>query len=101
MMNGSPLVSVIIPTYNRAYILRDSIDSALGQRSANIEVIVADDGSTDGSATLVGNYKKGVTYLYQENQGAAAARNLGVRAAKGAYIAFLDSDDVWGPDKVR
>lgn len=100
-MNGSPLVSAVIPTYNRAYILRDSIDSALGQRSANIEVIVVDDGSTDDTAPLVGKYKRGVTYLYQENQGAAAARNLGVRAAQGSYIAFLDSDDVWVPEKVK
>lgn len=100
-MNDSSLVSVVIPTYNRAYILRDAINSALEQRSANTEVIVVDDGSTDDTADLVAGYKERVTYLCQTNQGAGVARSLGVRNARGAYIAFLDSDDVWVSHKVK
>ena len=100
-MNDLPLVSVVIPTYNRAYILRDAINSALEQKSANTEVIVVDDGSTDDTAALVAGYKERVTCLRQPNQGAGVARSLGVRSAQGAYIAFLDSDDVWVPDKVK
>jgi glycosyltransferase involved in cell wall biosynthesis len=101
MMNNLPLVSVVIPTYNRAYILRDAIYSALEQRSVNTEVIVVDDGSTDDTTSVVAGYKERVTYLRQANQGAGAARSLGVRSARGAYIAFLDSDDVWVSGKVK
>ncbi|HEY6350696.1 MAG TPA: glycosyltransferase family A protein [Candidatus Angelobacter sp.] len=101
MMNDLPLVSVVIPTYNRAYILQDAINSALEQRSANTEVIVVDDGSTDDTAALVAGYKERVIYLRQTNQGAGVARSLGVRSAQGTYIAFLDSDDVWVSDKVK
>jgi glycosyltransferase involved in cell wall biosynthesis len=100
MMNDFPLVSVVIPTYNRAYILRDSICSALEQ-SVNTEVLVVDDGSSDDTASVVAGYKDRVIYLHQVNQGAGAARSLGVRSARGAYIAFLDSDDVWVSDKVK
>jgi len=100
-MKDFPLFSVVIPTYNRAYILCDSINSALEQRSANTEVIVVDDGSTDETGSVVAGYRERVTYLYQTNQGAGAARSLGVRSARGAYVAFLDSDDVWVSDKVK
>jgi len=94
------MVSVIIPTYNRAHILRDAIESALGQEGAELEVVVADDGSTDGTADLVAGYSDRVVYLWQEHRGAAAARNLAIEASRGDYVAFLDSDDVWLPGKL-
>jgi glycosyltransferase involved in cell wall biosynthesis len=95
-----PRVSVIIPTYNRAYILRDALESALSQDGADMEVIVADDGSTDSTAGLVTEYGSRAVYLRQEHCGAARARNLAVSASRGDFIAFLDSDDVWLPGKV-
>ena len=98
-----PLVSAVIPTYNRGYVLRDAIESALTQTApdVDVEVIVADDGSTDDTAALAGEYGDRIVYLFQPNTGAAAARNLGVMAARGDYIAFLDSDDVWLPGKLK
>ncbi len=96
-----PLVSAVIPTYNRAYVLREAIESALGQAGPNVEVIVVDDGSTDDTAALAREYGDVITYLFQPNCGAAAARNLGVKAARGDYVAFLDSDDVWLPGKLK
>ena len=94
------MVSVILPTYNRAHVLRDAIESALRQNGVAVEVIVADDGSTDGTRALVEEYAGQVVYLRQERRGAAAARNLAIEAARGEYLAFLDSDDVWLPGKV-
>lgn len=98
-----PLVSVVIPTYNRAYCLKRTIDSALQQTYENVEVIVVDDGSTDDTAALVerefGDDSR-VRYLTQPNQGVATARNTGLNASRGEFIALLDSDDVWRPWKV-
>jgi glycosyltransferase involved in cell wall biosynthesis len=99
-MPGGPRVSVIIPTYNRAYILRDAIESALSQEGAEMEIVVVDDGSTDSTADLAAQYGSRVVYLLQDHHGAAPARNLGLGEARGDYIAFLDSDDVWLPGKV-
>jgi glycosyltransferase involved in cell wall biosynthesis len=89
-----PLVSVIIPTYNRAALVGRAIESALRQTYPNKQIIVVDDGSTDHTATVVKGYP-GVEYVYRPNGGQAAARATGLTAAKGTVIASLDSDDVW------
>ena len=95
-----PKVSVIIPTYNRARILGEAIDSVLSQRYNDFELIVVDDGSTDGTEELVASYLPRLTYLYQEHQGVSAARNRGIASARGEYLSFLDSDDLWIKDKL-
>ena len=95
------LVSVVIPTHNRARIIGSSIESALGQTYKNLEVIVADDGSSDDTRGVVEAYGERVSYLYQTNAGVSAARNLGLRHARGEFIAFLDSDDTWRPWKIE
>jgi glycosyltransferase involved in cell wall biosynthesis len=96
MKNGSilPKVSVIIPTFERGWCLREAVDSALAQEFANFELIVVDDGSTDGTAELLEAYRPKVRLLRQENRGVSAARNRGIAAARGELIAFLDSDDL-------
>jgi glycosyltransferase involved in cell wall biosynthesis len=93
-------VSVIIPTYNRARIVGEAIDSVLSQRYNDFELIVVDDGSTDGTEELVASYLPRLTYLYQEHQGVSAARNRGIASARGEYLSFLDSDDLWLKDKL-
>ncbi len=94
-----PTVSVIIPTYNRAHYLTECVNSVLTQTSPVDEILVVDDGSTDSTRELVSEWKGRVTYLSQRNAGAAAARNLGLRAASGDLVAFQDSDDLWLPEK--
>ncbi len=94
------LVSVIIPTYNRARLLGRAIESVLAQTYEPIEVIVADDGSTDDTADVVTRFGPRVRCERQANAGVSAARNLGLRRARGEFIAFLDSDDAWLPWKV-
>ena len=98
-----PTVSVVIPTYNRADVLPRAIDSALGQSVADIEVVVVDDGSTDDTEALVADYEDDrLRYVAHEtNRGANVARNTGIEAADGEYIAFLDSDDEWKPTKLE
>ena len=96
----TPLVSVIIPTYNRGSIVREAIDSVLNQEFDDFELILVDDGSTDDTAEIMGQYRERVTVLTQRNHGVSAARNRGIRAASGRYIAFLDSDDCWLPQKL-
>src|SRR5579859_5180997 len=96
----SPLVSVIIPVYNGQQYLAAALDSVVKQDYSPLEIIVVDDGSTDESARVAQAYPE-VRYLYQPNQGAAAARNAGIAAAEGALIAFLDHDDLWMPNKLR
>ncbi|MBS3936801.1 MAG: glycosyltransferase [Sulfuritalea sp.] len=95
-----PLVSVIIPAYNVAPYIGEAIASVLDQNYAHIEVIVVDDGSTDGTLAVVGAYGGQVQVLQQANAGAAAARNRGLVAARGEFIAFLDADDIWLPGKL-
>lgn len=92
------LVSVIIPTYNRADYLRDAVESALAQTFRNFEILIVDDGSTDCTSEVAASYRGKARYLTQQNSGPAAARNNGIRNAAGRYIAFLDSDDVWLPE---
>ncbi|MDR2794507.1 MAG: glycosyltransferase [Holosporaceae bacterium] len=102
IMNEYPLISVVIPTYNRVKFLPKAIDSILKQDYPNIEIIIVDDGSSDGTAELIanGNYGTQVKYFYQENRGVAASRNLGIEKATGKWIAFLDSDDSYVPGKL-
>ncbi len=96
MAKENPLISVIIPTYNRANFLGEAIESVLSQTYKNLEVIIIDDGSTDDTRQLIEKYTdKRIIYLYQEHGGTSAARNKGIQEAKGEYIAFLDSDDIW------
>lgn len=93
-------VSVVIPTYNRAKTLKEAIDSVLSQRYDDLELIVVDDGSTDETKEIISLYLPNLNYLYQEHRGVSAARNRGVTHARGDYFAFLDSDDLWLPDKL-
>jgi len=94
------MVSVVIPTYNRAAYLGAAIESALSQTYQPIEVVVVDDGSTDATATVVAAFGSRVRYFHQANGGVAAARNVGLRESRGELIAFLDSDDRWYPWKI-
>ena len=98
-MAANSLVSVVIPAYNCAQFAADALDSVFAQSHRPIEVIVVDDGSTDATAQVVGAYRD-VRYIGQTNRGPSAARNAGIGAAQGEYIAFLDADDVWMPKKL-
>lgn len=93
----SDLVSVIIPTYNRAKRITKAIESVLRQDHSNIELIVVDDGSTDDTESVLSAYHR-IKLIKQTNQGQGAARQTGLKAANGHYIASLDSDDFWNPD---
>jgi glycosyltransferase involved in cell wall biosynthesis len=95
-----PQVSVIIPTYNRAWIIKEAVDSVLAQDYKNFELIVVDDGSTDNTSDVLAGYGEYVRVLFQENKGVSAARNRGVAEASGQFVAFLDSDDLWLPKKL-
>jgi len=96
-MSDNPLVSIIIPTYNRADKLKSAIESVLSQTYKNIQLIVIDDGSEDHTSLLMESYPQ-AEYVIQEHAGQAAARNNGLRCAKGPIIASLDSDDAWNQD---
>jgi glycosyltransferase involved in cell wall biosynthesis len=98
---AAPRVSVVIPTYNRARCLAEAVDSVLAQEEAEVELIVVDDGSTDGTAHMLAGYGEAIRVLRQENRGVSAARNAGIAAAQAELLAFLDSDDVWLPGKLR
>jgi glycosyltransferase involved in cell wall biosynthesis len=100
-MKMTPRVSVIIATYNRAHLLKTAVDSVLGQTFRDFEIIVADDGSTDATAELVRSYGDRVRYLYQENQGKSVMLNNALSITAGEWIAFLDSDDYWLPEKLE
>lgn len=95
------LVSAIIPVYNGERYLKQAIESVLAQTYPSLEIIVVDDGSTDGSASIAKTFGNRVRYLYQNNQGAGSARNTGIREAKGTFLTFLDADDRWVPEKVE
>ena len=97
----APLVSVILPVYNGERMVAESIHSVLQQDYRPAELIVIDDGSTDGTAGIAAAFADRVRYYYQPHSGAAAARNFGIRQAKGEYIAFIDADDLWPPGKLR
>jgi len=97
-----PKVSVIIPTYNRASLLKQAIQSVLNQTYQNFEIIVIDDASTDNTKKTIQSFdSKKITYIcHEKNKGGSAARNTGIKLAKGEYMAFLDSDDEWLPKKL-
>ena len=99
-MSKQPLVSAVIPVFNCEDFLSEALKSVFSQTYSNIETIVVDDGSTDDSAEIAGSYPE-VDYYYQENQGVSAARNTGISSSEGEFVAFLDADDVWKPEKTK
>jgi glycosyltransferase involved in cell wall biosynthesis len=107
-MNNKPLISAVIPTYNRTTQTFTAIESVLAQTYPNVEVVVVDDGSIDGSNEVVEKFVEEkvaaghrVCFVRQKNQGASTARNTGIAKASGEYIGFLDSDDIWLPEKLE
>jgi glycosyltransferase involved in cell wall biosynthesis len=99
-MGYNPLVSVIIPTYNSAHFVTHAVDSALAQSYRPIEVIVVDDGSTDDTKVRLAEWLDRIRYIHQLNGGPAKARNRGIKEARGDFLAFLDADDQWLPEKL-
>lgn len=95
-----PIVSVIIPAYNAEAFIAETLASVVAQTLHDIEIIVVDDGSKDGTAAVVQRFA-GVRYVHKANGGVSAARNHGAALAQGEFLAFLDSDDIWHPDKLR
>jgi glycosyltransferase involved in cell wall biosynthesis len=95
-----PEVTVIIPTYNRSAFLREALTSVVGQRGVAPEIIVVDDGSRDDTPSVVDSFSSRVQYIRQSHSGVSAARNRGVVAGTGEWLAFLDSDDLWLPHKL-
>ncbi|WP_421862692.1 glycosyltransferase [Motiliproteus sp.] len=100
-MIDQPLVSVVIPSYNSRPYIAEAIDSVRVQQVESLELVIVDDGSTDGSVDYIRQIAPEARVISQANAGAAAARNHGVREARGRYIAFLDADDVWVPGKLQ
>ncbi len=96
-----PDVSVIIPTYNRSDLVCNAVDSVLAQTFSNYELIVVDDGSTDGTEKKMRKYSGKLKYIYQNNKGVSSARNRGIRESSSEYICFLDSDDLWKKRKLE
>lgn len=95
------MVTVIIPTYNRSLLVREAVGSVLAQENAAPEVIVVDDGSSDDTAAALTPYGSAIRIISQPRAGVSAARNAGIRASSGEWLAFLDSDDLWLPQKLR
>lgn len=101
---NKPKITVVIPTYNRAELLLRAVMSVLSQTFQDFELIIVDDGSTDDTDRIVKKMKREdsrILYIKQENQGASVARNSGIKEARGKYIAFIDSDDEWLPNKLE
>ena len=96
-----PSVSCILPVYNGERYLSQALNSILAQSHRPSEIIVVDDGSTDGTAAVVSRYGSRVRYLWQPNSGPAAARNIGLSVVLGEFVAFLDADDLWHPEKLK
>jgi glycosyltransferase involved in cell wall biosynthesis len=99
-MNSTPLVSVVIPAYNAAWCIRRAVDSVLAQSFRDFELIVVDDGSTDDTAAILAGYGDALRVVSKPNGGLSSARNAGIAAAQGKYVAFLDADDWWLPGKL-
>ncbi len=96
-----PKVSVIIPTYNRANYICETIDSVLSQTFKDFEIIIVDDGSTDHTRDVLEKYRDRINYHYQVNEGAGAARNKAISLSRGEYLGFIDDDDLWLPNKLE
>jgi len=96
----SPLISCIVPVYNGERYVREALESIFAQTYSPLEVIVADDGSTDRTPEVIADYGERIIYLRQNNQGYPAAKNLGLSGAQGDFIAFLDADDLWDREKL-
>lgn len=96
-MLAAPRFTVVIPTYNRAHLIRETLDSVLAQTFADREIVVVDDGSTDETPEVLAAYGNGLRFVRQENRGVAAAWNRGIRESRGELVAFLASDDRWEP----
>ncbi len=96
-----PKVSVVIPAYNCAAFLPETLDSVFAQTYSDLEVIVVDDGSTDDTQAVIAPYSLRIVCVLQQNKGLPAARNAGIRVAQGEFIALLDADDSWGADKIE
>ena len=94
------LVSVVIPAYNAAGCIRRAVDSVLAQTYRDLELIVVDDGSTDGTLSLLNSYGTSLRVVQKPNGGLSSARNAGIHTARGEYVAFLDADDWWQPEKL-
>jgi glycosyltransferase involved in cell wall biosynthesis len=97
---SQPLVTVVVPLYNGERYLAFALKSIFGQDYRPLEIIVVDDGSVDGSADIAKSFPE-IRYIHQSNQGVAVARNIGIDAARGQFIAFLDQDDSWMPNKLK
>jgi glycosyltransferase involved in cell wall biosynthesis len=97
----APTVSIVIPAFNAGWCVHKAIDSVLAQEYADREVIVVNDGSTDDTAAVLASYGSAIQVIDQSNGGMSNARNAGIRAARGEFLAFLDSDDWWLPGKLR
>lgn len=98
---STPLISCVVPVYNGERFLAEAIDSILAQSYRPIEILVSDDGSTDNTPAVAARYADRIKYLRQANAGPAAARNHGLRAAQGEFVALLDADDIWLPRKLE
>jgi glycosyltransferase involved in cell wall biosynthesis len=96
----NPLISVVVTTYNQAAYIEQTLQSVLAQTYHPYEVIVVDDGSTDDTPNRIAPFEDRIVYIRQKNQGVASSRNTGIRQARGEYIAFLDGDDLWDPEKL-
>jgi glycosyltransferase involved in cell wall biosynthesis len=99
-LRRGPLVSVVIPTYNHGRFVADAVESVLAQTYQRREIIVVDDGSSDDTAERLAPYRDRIRYFRQQNQGVSSARNTGIGLASGEWVALLDSDDVWHPQKL-
>jgi glycosyltransferase involved in cell wall biosynthesis len=95
------LISCIVPVFNGELYLAEALDSILSQTHRRVEIIIVDDGSTDQTASVMSRYSDQACLLHQENAGPAAARNRGLRQARGEFVAFLDADDLWHPEKLE
>ena len=101
MSTADPFVSVVVPVYNGAQYLSQAVESIRQQAYEPLEIIIVDDGSTDGTAKLCSDLGEAILYVYQQNSGPSAARNRGVQLAHGDVICFLDVDDLWPKDKLK
>src|SRR5690349_9034781 len=99
-MSTLPLTSVIVPCYNGGRYVATAVQSVFRQSYPRIEVVVVDDGSTDDSPAILAGFGEAIRYVRQTNQGLSAARNRGIKEARGELLAFLDADDVWLPSKL-